>query len=117
VFLQDRVTLYAEPHHGLEQSRSFPNPLGFHIILARLFDKSRGLLFSLDGVPTGIRLLDLEIGRLLGGKSDLGDPLAGSSKLHRQLPVQLRLLSKMVPNVPLTTEEQGLVTATLHEGL
>jgi hypothetical protein len=82
-----------------------PNPLDFHIILAHPFNQACGLLFSLDGMPTGIRLPDLEIGHLSGGRGELGDPLTSSSKLCLQLLAQPRLLGKTVPNVPLTMEE------------
>jgi hypothetical protein len=79
--------LDVKPYHDLEQIvLLLLNPLGFHVILARPFDQGRKLLFSLDDVPTGIRLPDSEIGHLPNGRDELGDPLTSGSELHRQLP-------------------------------
>jgi hypothetical protein len=88
-----------------------------YVILAHPFNQGRGLLLSLDGAPTGVRLPDSKIGHLLGGRGEFGYPLTSGGKLRGQLPAQSCLLDKTVPDVPLTMKKQGLLAAALHEGL
>jgi hypothetical protein len=86
MLLSGQVTLDVKPRHGLEQIvLLLPNSLGFRIILACPFDQDHSLLFSLDGVLTGVRLPDSEICHLPGGRDELGDPLTSGSELHRQV--------------------------------
>jgi hypothetical protein len=73
-----------ELHHGLEQIIPLlPNPL--RVILAHPFNQGHGLLLSLDGTPTGVRLPDSKIGHLLGGRGEFGYPLMSGGKLRGQL--------------------------------
>jgi hypothetical protein len=110
--------LCAEPRRGLEKIIPLlSNLLGFHIILTRPFNQGHNLLLSLDGVLIGIRLPDSEIGHLLDNKSELGCPLTSGGKFCGPLPTQPCLHGKMILEVPLTMDEQGLLVAMLHEGL
>jgi hypothetical protein len=62
------------------------NPLGFRIILVRSLNQGHDLLFSLGGVPMGVRLPSSKLGHLLDSRGELDDLLASDSELHRQLP-------------------------------
>jgi hypothetical protein len=85
-FLPGRVTLHTEPHHGLEQIIPLLlNLLDFHIILVCSLNQGHYLLFSLGGMPMGVRLPGSKLGHLLNSRGELDDLLASNNELHHQL--------------------------------